>query len=408
MINLNDMALYSCKIGTTDGKVIEKEFESVSGDALRQSLVDQGFFVFKIQKKSLQFLWEKGSARSKIDNKEMITFNQEFLVLLKSGLPIIQALDTILERVEKGRLAEVLKNIREDIKGGSSLSESFEKYPSAFSQLYVASIRAGERTGDLPQTIRRYIAFLKKSEGFKKKVISALIYPAILVTAAFVAITVLLVYVVPTFSQVFADTGSKLPVPTQVLIMLTGLLKRSFVLLVAASVASGYLFRRWAATLSGRFTVDSLKLKLPFAGQIFSKYAIVGFTRTLATVLESGVPIVESLRMSVGTLNNKFLEKKLLAAITRVEEGTSISIALDGAKMFPPLALRMLSVGETTGALEEMLEGISDYFEEEIDQRLQFLSTAIEPAIMVVMGLIIGAIIITMYLPVFKIAGTVG
>lgn len=402
------MAIFSCKIGSADGKIIEKEFESANSQLLTQSLVAQGFFVFTVRKKPFQFAWKQGVSRKKIDTKGLITFNQELLVLIKSGLPIIQSLDTILERIDKGRLSEVLEVIRDDIKGGSSLSEAFERHPSTFSHLYIASIRAGERTGDLPQTIRRYITFLKKTEGFRKKVIAALFYPAILMSVAFAAVTLLLVYVVPTFSQVYADAGSKLPLPTLVLINITSVLKKYFIVIVAIVCLAVYVFNRWVATEPGRHAVDKFKLKIPVLGDIFSKYSIVGFTRTLATIIESGIPIVESLKMSVGTLNNKVLEGKLLAAIKRVEEGVSLSVAIDGAKLMPSLALRMLSVGESTGSLEEMLESISDYFEEELDQRLHMLSTAIEPAIMIVMGVLIGAIIVTMYLPVFKIAGTVG
>lgn len=402
------MPLFTCKIGAADGKIIEKEFEAASADILRQSLVSQGFFVFSVSKKPLQFLLNKGLSRKKIDTKSLITFNQEFLVLIKSGLPIIQAFDTILERIDKGRLAEVLESIRDDIKGGSSLSEAFERHPSTFSHLYIASIRAGERTGDLPQTIRRYISFLKKTEGFKKKVLTALFYPSILITVAFCAVTLLLVYVVPTFSQVYADAGSKLPVPTLILISFTSVLKRYFLVMVGLVFLGMYVFRKWVATASGRYAVDSFALRLPVLGDVFAKYSIVSFTRTLATIIESGIPILESLRMSLGTLNNRVLEGRLATAIRRVEEGVSLSVAIDGARLMPPLALRMLSVGESTGSLEEMLESISEYFEEELDQRLHLLSTAIEPAIMVVMGVVIGTIIVTMYLPVFKIAGTVG
>jgi len=402
------MPLFKCKIGTADGKILEKEYEAVNSDILRQSFATQGFFVFSITRKPFQFLWKKGVYRKKIDLKALIAFNQELLVLIKAGLPIIQSLDTILERIEKGRLAEVLEVIREDIKGGSSLSDAFERHPSAFSHLYIASIRAGERTGDLVQTIRRYISFLKKTDGFKKKVITALFYPAILVSVAFIAITLLLVYVVPTFSQVYADAGTRLPTPTLILISFTAVLKKYFFLLVALVIFGIYLFKKWIATEPGRLTLDTMILKIPLIGDVFSKYSIVSFTRTLGTIIESGIPIVESLKMSVGTLNNKVLEGRMTSAIRRVEEGVSLSVAIEGARLMPSLALRMLSVGESTGSLEEMLEGISDYFEEELDQRLHLLSTAIEPAIMVIMGVVIGTIIVTMYLPVFKIAGTVG
>lgn len=402
------MPLFTCKIGSADGRIIEKDFEAATAELLRQNLVAQGFFVFSVKKKPFQFLWNRGASRKKIDTKSLITFNQELLVLIKSGLPIIHALDTILERLDKGRLAEVLEIVRDDIKGGSSLSDAFDRHPSAFSHLYVASIRAGERTGDLPQTIVRYINFLKKTEGFRKKIIAALFYPAILLSVAFVAITLLLVYVVPTFSQVYADAGSKLPIPTQILIGFTTVLKKFFLLLCALTAVAIYSFRQWKETPKGRYKVDKMLLSIPAVGAVLSKYSVVSFTRTLATVIESGIPIVESLKMSVGTLNNKILEERLMAAIRKVEEGVSLSVAIDGAKLMPVLALRMLSVGESTGSLEEMLEGISEHFEEELDQQMNMLTTAIEPAIMIFMGIVIGTIIVTMYLPVFKIAGTVG
>jgi len=402
------MPIFTCKLGSADGRIFEKEFEATNPGMLRQSLEDQGFFVFGVRKKPFQFLWDKGIARSRVSNKDLLTLNQELLVLIKAGLPILQTLDTILERIDNGKLSEILKDVREDIKGGRSLSEALMKFPRVFPHLYIASIMAGERTGDLALTIRRYNIYLKKAEVMKKKLTGALVYPAILVTVAFLAITVLLLYVVPTFSQVYADAGSQLPLPTQMLINLTGFLRRFFLIFVGLAVGAMALFRNWATTEKGRFIVDSYKLKIPVLGEMWRKYALTSFTRTLATVIGSGIPIVESLKMAVGTLNNVILERKLLSAVTRVEEGTRLSVALEGERLMPPLAIRMLGVGETIGSLEEMLVEISEYFEEELEERLGVLATAIEPAIMIVMGLVIGVIIIAMYLPVFKIAGTVG
>jgi type IV pilus assembly protein PilC len=337
-----------------------------------------------------------------------LSFNQELLVLVKAGLPIIKALDSILEKTEKGKLPEILKSVREDIKGGTSLSDAFEKYPRVFPHLYVASVRAGERTGDLPQTIRRYIEFLKRAEALKRKLLSALIYPAILVTVALIVISVLLIYVVPTFSQIYEGSGAQLPLPTQYLIHFTGFLKSNIIFFFFALAISLAFFRRWIATEAGRYWIDNLKLRIPFFGNMVHKYAVVSFTRTFATVLGSGIPIIESLKMSVGTLNNKILERKLFDAIGRVEEGTRLSSALESAGFMPPLALRMLGVGETTGSLEEMLVDISEYFEQEVDARLTFLTTTIEPAIMLFMGIIIGIIVLTMYLPIFKLGTTMG
>jgi len=402
------MAIFNCKLGSSDNKILEKEFEAANQEMLRQSLEDQGYFVFEIKKKHLQFLLDKGVARRKVDAKEFMTFNQELLVLIKAGLPIIQALDTILEKGGKGKLVGILQEIREDIKGGASLSDAFEKYPDFFSHLYVASLRAGERTGDLPQTIRRFLTFLKRLEGFKKKVVSAFIYPSILVTVAFFAVTLLILYVVPTFTKIYADAGSQLPLPTQILITFATMLQKYILIVVGIIFAGITIFRRWSMTEQGRFLLDGWKLRVPFLGDLLTKYAVAGFARTFATVLGSGIPIVESLKMSIGTLNNQVLERRLLEAVVRVEEGTTLSVALEKTGIMPPIALRMLGVGETTGALEEMLGEISDYIEEEIDKNLHLLTTAIEPAIMIIMGFVIGVIIITMYLPIFKIGSTVG
>jgi len=402
------MALYNCKLGSTDGKIVFRDFEASEKDALCKSLEEQGYYVFSAEKKRFQFLFDKGLQRSRVDNRSLLTFNQEMLVLLKAGIPVMQVLDTILERHDSGKLAEILRQVREDVKGGSSLSSALEKHSRMLPNLYVASIRAGERTGDLPHTIRRFIQYLKRIDGIRKKVVAALFYPSIIMTVAFLAVMLLLVYVVPTFSQVYADAGSQLPLPTQILIAFTSFLRRFILLGVLLVIGLVALFRWWVATESGKYTVDRFKLTIPLLGDVYTKYSVAGFSRTLATVLGSGIPIVESLRMSIGTLNNVYMEKKLLEAVKYIEEGGLISTAFERMSIMPPLALRMLSVGESTGSLEDMLVDVSDYLEDELEERMQKLTTAIEPAVMVVMGVIIGTIIITMYLPVFKIAGTVG
>jgi type IV pilus assembly protein PilC len=402
------MSLYTCKLGASDGKILYREFEAVEPAMLQKSLEDQGFFVFEVKRKPLQFLFDKGMKRRSIDNRALLTFNQELLVLIKAGMPIMQVLDAILERHDNGKFAEILRQIREDVKGGAALSTALERHGRSFPHLYIASIRAGERTGDLPSTIRRYIAYLKRVDGVRKKIVAALFYPAILVLFAFMAITLLLLYVVPTFAQVYADSGSQLPLLTRMLIEFTSFLKRFSPLLVLICIGVAAVYRTWVGTEAGRYTVDRFKLTVPFGGDVFTKYSVAGFARTLATVLGSGIPIIESLRMSIGTLNNKYMEKRLFEAVRYIEEGGRLSTALERINIMPPLALRMLGVGETTGSLEDMLVDISDYLEDELEERMRILTTAIEPAIMLIMGVVIGVIIIAMYLPVFKIGGTVG
>jgi type IV pilus assembly protein PilC len=402
------MALYTCKLGASDGKILYRDFEAAESAVLRKSLEDQGFFVFEVKSKPFQFLFDKGIKRRKIDNKALLTFNQEVLVLIKAGMPIMQVLDTILEKHVSGKLSEILQQVREDVKGGAALSMAMEKHGRAFPTLYVASIRAGERTGDLPRTIRRYIEYLKRVDVIRKKVVSALFYPSILVVFALMAVILLLVYVVPTFSQVYKDSGSQLPALTQMLITFTTLLKRFFLLGVMLIIGLIAAFRYWHNKETGRYTVDRLKLTMPFVGDVFTKYSVAGFTRTLATVMGSGIPIIESLRMSIGTLNNVYMEKRLYETVRFIEEGGRLSVGLERINIMPPLALRMLGVGETTGSLEDMLIDISDYLEDELEEQMNLLTTAIEPAIMLIMGVVIGVIIIAMYLPIFKVAGTVG
>ena len=402
------MSLFTCKLGASDGKVVYREIEATDPSMLRKSLEDQGFFVFEVKRKRFQFLFDKGIRRHHIDNRTLLTFNQELLVLIKAGMPIMQVLDAILERHESGMFAEIMRQVREDVKSGAALSTALERHGKSFPHLYVASIRAGEKTGDLPRTIRRYIQYLKRVDSIRKKVVSALFYPSILVFFAFLAVTLLLLYVVPTFAQVYADAGSQLPLPTRILIEFTGMLRKLAPLAVLFGIAGVAAYRTWAGTESGRYMIDRFKLKVPVGGDVFLKYSVAGFARTLATVIGSGIPIVESLRMCIGTLNNKYMEKRLFEAVRFIEEGGRLSVALERINIMPPLALRMLGVGETTGSLEDMLIDISDYLEDELEQRMHLLTTAIEPAIMVVMGLVIGVIIVAMYLPVFKIAGTVG
>lgn len=402
------MSLYTCKLGSSDGTILHREFEAEDPLSLRSNLEDQGFYVFTVKRKPFQFLFDTGFKRRTIDNRALLTFNQEMLVLVKSGMPIMHVLDAILQRHDSGRFSEVLRQIREDVKGGTALSAAMERHGTTFPHLYIASIKAGERTGDLPHTLKRYIQYLKRVDSIRKKVVSALFYPIILVVFAMMAITLLLLYVVPTFAQVYADSGSLLPLPTRILIECTSFMKRMLPYTIVLGAVGIWAFRSWKATEAGRYSVDRFKLTIPVAGDVFTKYSVAGFTRTLATVLGSGIPLVESLRMCIGTLNNRYMEKRFFEVVRFIEEGGKLSTGLERINIMPPLALRMLGVGESTGALEDMLVDIADYLEDELEERMHVLTTAIEPAIMLIMGVVIGAIIIAMYLPVFKIAGTVG
>lgn len=301
-----------------------------------------------------------------------------------------------------------LRRLREDVKGGDALSTALERHSTVFPPLYIASIRSGERTGELPETIRRYIQYLKKVDAIRKKLVSALFYPCILVMVSLVAIGLLLFYVIPIFSQIFADAGSRLPFLTRILISFTSFLRQYSLIGLLSALAAVVFFRSWSSGDKGRHALARFKLKIPYAGDVLRGYSLAGFTRTLANLLGSGIPIIVSLRMSIGTLNNAYMEKRLLEAVREIEEGRRLSSAFERTGILPPLAVRMLVVGETTGSLEEMLVTISEYLEDALDEQLHYITAAVEPAIMIVMGLVIGTIIIAMYLPIFQLAGAVG
>jgi type IV pilus assembly protein PilC len=401
------MPRYIVSLWTEDGRILEREYDSPDEKALREGLSREGYYVFEVKRgvSLLASLREPFSVRG-VGTKELISFNQELLALTKAGLPIIRSLDTIMERTSEPRFLAVLKDVREAVKGGASLSEAFERFPRAFPPLYVATIRAGEKSGDVVFSLKRYIEYLKKMEAVRKKIVSASIYPAILVFVAIGVILFLLSYVVPTFSRIYLEAGSRLPYPTQVLISITTFLRNYFLmllLLLLGAIASLSLHFR---TEEGRRRLDNLKLKLPFIGSILTGYAVSKFARTLSTVLGGGIPLVDSVRMVAGVMGNKVLEGKAFSVVRRVEEGSTLTDAVEAEDLMPSLAVKMLGVGEGTGGLEEMLLDIAAYYEEEVDSRLSALTTVIEPALMLVMGVFVAAIVIAMYLPVFKLAET--
>jgi len=401
------MPSYICKIGTADGRVVEKDFVAANRGALEESLQEQGFHVFRVRRKLFQFLAEGGSGLGRLTGRRFLGFNQELLVLLKSGLPILQVLDTITERLESGAFHDVLNEIRDDVKGGAALSEAFGKFPRQFPQLYIASIRAGEKTGDLPVTLGRYIAYQKRAEQLRSKVRSASFYPSMLSALVVGVLLFMLLYVVPSFTQIFADANIELPLATRFIIFLADSLIGLMPLILVTLVVLIFITRTFLATDRGKHVRDRFKLVIPFFSKLLVDYALSSFCRTLSTTMMSGIPIVQAMQMSRGTLNNRFLEEKVQKSIRKIEEGTAISSALEQAGFFPGIALKMIGVGENSGSLAEMLSDVSEYYEEEVERRLDRLTTLIEPMMMMVMGLLIGGIVISMYLPIFQMGATV-
>jgi len=393
-------------IGTSDGRVLEREFEATHRQALLENLQEQGFSVFRIQRAAWPGLFglTKGA---QLSGRRFLILNQEMLVLIRSGLPILQVLDTLIERMESGRLLEALREIRSSVKGGGALSEAFGRFPGMFPQLFVASLRAGEQSGDLPVTLARYIVYQKRVEAMKAKVRSATFYPALLAVAVVAVMAFLLLYVIPNVTQVYADASVDLPWLTRLVIAVSNGLVTALPVWLPLLVVSLIGLRRLARTERGASLVDRWKLRLPFFGTLASDYALAVFCRTLATTLASGIPMVTSLQMARGVLANRLLEERLGLAVRRIQEGARIAEALEQIGTFPVIALRMISVGESSGSLKEMLVDVADHYDGEVERRLERLATLIEPVMMLVMGLLVGGIVVAMYIPIFQLAGTV-
>ncbi len=401
------MPTYLCKLGHQDGSCYEQLHLARSRQQLIQELEADGFFVLDVHRQ-FGFAAFLKNHHGRLSKAGFLLFNQELLVLLKSGLPLLKALDTHLEQLEDGRFKQVLSDVRNEVKGGSALSAAFARHPEAFSPFYVAAIKAGERTGDLPDTLSGFLAYQKRLEAIRAKVRNASFYPLLLTGAALVVVTFLMFYVVPRFSQIYADANVDLPFMTQILISFARALGHYWYLFVIGGGVAYFLIAMALRSSSGRLLFDRLVLRLPFWGGLKINYAICSFTRTLATALNSGTPLVEAMRMSYGTLGNQALEQGMLTAITGVEEGRSLAEVFSLTGYFPALALRMVAVGETSGSMTTMLSDIGDYYEADVEQRLHRLTTMIEPLLMVVMGGLIAFIIVAMYVPIFQLAGTVG
>ena len=402
------MPQFQCKIGTDDGRIVERVYDSSTREQLKENLEEQGFHVFQVQRRLWPFFARGRQPQARMTSRKFLLFNQEMLALLRSGLPVLQVFDTQIDQMEAGQFRDVIIEIREEIRGGSAMSDAFAKFPRTFPPLYIAAIKAGERTGDLPETLSRFLEYQKRVEMIRAKVRSASFYPLLLTAAAIMVVIFLMLFVVPRFSQIYADANVQLPLMTRLLIGLSNLVGHYWYLLLIVAIATVPVVKALLSSSRGRLRLDRLVLRLPFIGGLNIDYALTGFTRTLATILTSGSALVPAMQMSRGTLNNLKLEKEVADAIRRVEEGGSLSDSLERTGFFPPLALRMLSVGEASGSLTDMLSDIADYYEAEVERRLSRLTTMIEPVLMMTMGLLIAFIIVAMYVPIFQLAGTVG
>jgi len=400
------MPVFVYKAGREDGSVFIKEADADSPEALRRELEDSGYLVLQLKRRHALGL-RALSGLKKLKTEDFLVFNQELLVLIKAGLPIVQSLDILAERTSHTAFKDALVDVKTEVRGGKSLSDAMSRHPGFFPELFCNSLRAGERTGALAEVLERFIIYQKRLLDVKRKMVSALTYPTFIVGFTILLLIFLLTYVVPAFTQTYADSQASLPLPTLMLMNFTHILRKFFVLFVALVLGAVYAFRAWYRTDNGRLTVDKYLLKVPLIGGALKGYIISTMTRTLSTILAGGIPMLQALEMVSRSITNREVSNKLKYVQERVREGISLAGSFEETKIMPTMTIRMIEVGEATGALEAMLDDISNFYEDKVNVRLQRITSLIEPIIIATLGLVVGSIVIIMYLPIFEMAGTI-
>lgn len=335
--------------------------------------------------------------------EDMVIFSRQLSTMIDSGIPLVQALGILSEQLESKRLKYVVVNIRQDIEAGMSFYDALGKHPAVFSELFINLTRAGESSGTLNEVLDRLATYLEKAAALTRKFRASLVYPAVVVSMAALITTVLLIKVVPTFKGIFDMLGGELPLPTRVLIGVSELLRRYFLLVVGSLVVLGFLLKKYINTPKGRYKFDLLKLKLPVLGPLFRKVALARFSRTFSTLVRSGIAVLNALEIVGKTAGNKVIEEAVKNSQASVRDGEPIARPLTKSGVFPPMVCRMISVGEQTGKLEKMLSKIADFYDDEVDAAVTGLSSLIEPLIIAFLGIVIGGIVISLFLPILKI-----
>ncbi len=391
------------------GVVERGEIMAANEAAVRMQLRRQQIQALKVAPKPKEMLRGLRFLRQrKVREKEIGIFTRQFATMIDAGLPLVQCLEILSSQQANIAFKDILSKVKGDVEAGSTFTDALRKHPNVFNDLYCNLVAAGEAGGLLDTILNRLANYIEKSMNLKKKVKGAMVYPATVLVVALVVVAALLLFVIPVFQKMFADMGGSLPAFTQLVINTSDLLRNYFWLFGILVFALIVLFRYYYKTGKGRETVDGFLLRVPVFGALIKKVAIAKFTRTLGTMISSGVPILESLEIVAKTSGNKIIEKAILKTKMSISEGKTIAEPLGESGLFPPMVVQMVSVGETTGALDSMLSKIADFFDDEVDAAVAALTSLLEPLLMVVLGVIIGSLVVAMYLPIFKMASILG
>ena len=395
------MAVWTYQGRTVSGST-QGEVEAPDRNAAVAILRGKGVLTTAIKEKPAAAAKER-KIGGKVKDREMAIFTRQFSTMIDAGLPLVQCLNILAEQSESKNLRDVTNRIARDVEAGSSLADAFGKHPRTFDDLFTNMIEVGESGGILDVVLQRLSVYIEKAAALRRKVKAAMIYPLTIVSVALIVVIFMLTFVIPTFASMFKNLGADLPLPTKIVLWLSNFVQ-SYILLILAALAAGiYALRRYYKTEAGQMMIDALLLRLPVFGVLIRKVAVARFTRTLGTLISSGVPILEGLRITARTAGNKVVEKAVLTTRAVVTAGGTITEPLKTSTVFPPMVIQMINVGEQTGALDAMLGKIADFYDDEVDTAVGALTALLEPLMIVFLGVVIGGLVVAMYLPIFRL-----
>lgn len=401
------MPVFVWKGIASNGEMQKGEIEAIDEQAARRLLRQQRISLSMIRVKPKDLLENIAFLTTKVVPKDVVVFIRQLSTMIDAGLPLIQGLEVLANQQENKTFKKILLGVKSDVEGGFTFADALRKHPNQFDRLFCNMIAAGEMGGMLDDVLKRLADYMEKAQRLKRKVKGALTYPIIVLAISALVLGVILIFVIPVFEQMFADFGSNLPLPTQMVVSLSDFVQSYFLVMIGAAVVAVFLLKKYHKTEKGRRVVDRLILKLPVFGPLLKKVAVAKLTRTLGTLLDSGVPILETLNVAAGTAGNKVVEEAIYSVRSSVSEGRTIAQPLGESGIFPTMVVQMISVGETTGALDQMLNKIADFYDEEVETAVDALTSMIEPFMIVFLGGTVGSIIVAMYLPIFKMAGAI-
>jgi type IV pilus assembly protein PilC len=388
----------------TGGDITSGEIELPTKDDVLAFLHKQKMIPVSVREKQKQLILKLGSG---VSTRDIVIFTRQFATMINSGLPLVQSLDILAEQTENQSLRKTIQEVLYDVESGHTLADAMGKHPKIFTQLFVNMVAAGEAGGILDTILLRLATFLEKNDALVRKIKGAMVYPAVIFSVAGAAICILLIFVIPTFQNMFASAGIPLPLPTRIVIGMSQFLQSFWWLVIAGVIVAVFAIRATAANPTGRLYLDKLMLNLPILGDMQRKAAVARFTRTLGTLVSSGVSILEGLEITAKTAGNRVIHDAVMGSRASIAGGETISGPLKESGVFPPMVVQMINVGEQTGGLDEMLTKIADFYDEEVDAAVEVLLKAMEPIMIVVLGVVVGGMIVAMYLPIFDMINAV-